>query len=142
MSWQTGAHAPHIVAAATGAAGLIAAGILGALAGFLWLPLLWLQLPLWLAGLWGVCVYPTLWAQRSGGELQNGQLYIRRGVCWRREWRIPLSALRGLEWWESPLHRFADCRTLILHYTGGRVFLPLLPREQAMVLWEQLEAVL
>ncbi len=120
-------------------------GLMGAVVGVaawqLWLPLLWLLLPVGLCGAWIVWWYAVHWAAGYDGAMKTERLCFRRGVFWRREWILPLSALRGVEQWEPPLHRLCGCRTLLLRHTGGTVLLPLLPREQAAALWQRLEAL-
>ena len=120
-------------------------GLMGAIVGVAawrwWWPLAWLLLLLGLCGAWIVWWYAARWAAGYGGTMETERLYIRRGVFWRREWMLPLSALRGVEQWEPPLHRLCGCRTLLLRHTGGTVLLLLLPREQAATLWRRLEAL-
>ena len=62
------------------------------------------------------------------------------GVFWRREWYIPLSALCTFESWETPLQRRLGCRTLILHFAGGAIVLPLLSAQDSERLVEKLKA--
>ena len=141
MSFGAEKRAARLLALWIGIGGVVAHFVIGYLAWWLWTPLAWLFLPLYPCLYWAVWVYPVRWAAGYGGELDASQLYIHRGVLWRREWLLPLSALRSVEWWEPPLHRLFGCRTLLLRHTGGTVLLPLLPRGQAAALWKRLEAL-
>ena len=66
------------------------------------------------------------------------------GVLFKKELYIPLSSLRTVESWVTPLHRAFRCRTIVLRFAGGAAILPLLPAAEAgelARLLEQLESV-
>lgn len=104
----------------------------------------------WLAG-WAWCAVPIIIAAPlfTGyiprltaslyGKMDGMRLYVRYGILWRRETVVPLSALRTFEAWTPPLHRLFKCRTVVLRFAGGCVFLPLLDEKTASRLTEQLE---
>ncbi len=73
------------------------------------------------------------------GEMDHGRVYVRYGILWRRETVVPLSALRTFETWIPPLHRLFRCRTVVLRFAGGSVFLPLLDEKTACRLTARLE---
>lgn len=73
------------------------------------------------------------------GEMDHERLYVRYGVLWRRETVVLLGALRTFEAWTPPLHRLFHCRTVVLRFAGGSVFLPLLDEKTACRLTARLE---
>ena len=73
------------------------------------------------------------------GKLDTERLYVRYGILWRRETVVPLSALRTFEAWTPPLHRLFHCRTVVLRFAGGSVFLPLLDEKTAQTVAARLE---
>ena len=65
-------------------------------------------------------------------------------MLFKKELYIPLSSLRTVESWATPLHRAFRCRTIVLRFAGGAAILPLLPAAEAgelARLLEQLESV-
>lgn len=68
------------------------------------------------------------------GDCRPEGIYVRFGVIWRREMRVPFSTLRTYEIWAPPLHRVFRCRTVILRFAGGSVWLPLLATETAAMI--------
>ena len=48
--------------------------------------------------------------------------------------------MRTFESWETPLQRRLGCRTLILHFAGGAIVLPLLSAQDSEQLVEKLKA--
>lgn len=104
----------------------------------------------WLTGsLWSltplIVVLPlTVWylprlVSSLYGEINQERLYVRYGIVWRREAVVPLSALRTFETWTPLLHRLFHCRTIVLRFAGGCVFLPLLDEKTACRLTAYLE---
>lgn len=107
---------------------------------WLWGPTVWVALPIAaLIGLW----YRLLprWVASVYGALTERGVYLRCGVWWRREITVPLDALRTFETWVPPLHALFRCRTVVLRFAGGCVWLPFLAEDTAQALTARLEDV-
>ena len=141
MSFKAGERATALMTWLIGSAGIATGLLIGGLAGWLWTPLLWLLIPLCVGVVGFLWFYPRRWVAGFSGEMTAECLLVHRGVFWRREQWLLLSALRSVSLWEPPLHRRFGCRTLILRGTGGSVVLPLLGYSQAAALWRRLEAL-
>lgn len=140
MEWQLGDSARRVLRLWISLAGIVGCLLAGGLAG-LFTP--WLLIPAGvLAGgtvflaLW----YPGRYVSAFRGCMDRHAVRAQTGVFWRREWYIPLSALRTFESWETPLQRRLGCRTLILHFAGGAIVLPLLSAQDSEQLVEKLKA--
>lgn len=72
------------------------------------------------------------------GSCDAQAVRAEKGVFWTQKLFIPVSSLRTVESWATPLHRLCRCRTIVLRFAGGAAFLPFLPEEQA----ERLTALL
>ena len=140
MEWQLGDGARRVLRLWISLAGIIGCLLTGGIAG-LFTP--WLLIP---AGIWaGAAVFLALWypgryVSAFRGCMDQHSVRAHTGVFWRREWYIPLSALRTFESWETPLQRRLGCRTLILHFAGGAIVLPLLSAQDSERLVEKLKA--
>lgn len=86
-----------------------------------------------------VMMYIPLWVRSFGGRMGDTAIYVRYGVLWKRETVVPFEALRTYEIWTPPLHGLFRCRTVVLRFAGGCVWLPLLDRTTAAVLTGRLE---
>lgn len=73
------------------------------------------------------------------GDMDPQRVYVRYGLIIRREMVVPLHALRTFECWTPPLHRLFRCRTVVLRFAGGCVWLPLLDAKTAERLTVRLE---
>ena len=105
-------------------------------------------LPMWygfvwcvvaVAWVWGVFVHVPRYCRAFGGEYDGQAVCWHGGVWWRRETRVPLSALRTFEVWAPPLHRLFRCRTMVLRFAGGSAWLPLLSESLAAALTAHFE---
>ena len=88
--------------------------------------------------------YPTRFVRSFRGSCREEALRAEIGVLFKKELYIPLSSLRTVESWVTPLHRAFRCRTIVLRFAGGAAILPLLPAAEAgelARLLEQLESV-
>ena len=88
--------------------------------------------------------YPTRFVRSFRGSCREEALRAEIGVLFKKELYIPLSSLRTVESWATPLHRAFRCRTIVLRFAGGAAILPLLPAAEAgelARLLEQLESV-
>lgn len=99
---------------------------------------LWCLVPIGLAAPLFVWYLPRL-TDSLHGRTDRGRLYVRYGVLWHWETVVPLGALRTFEMWTPPLHRLFHCRTMILRFAGGSVFVPLLDEKTACQLARYLE---
>ena len=90
----------------------------------------------WSFGWW----YAACWSRSLFGSVNKNVVYVRYGVLWRREALIPLSALRVVELWASPLHRVFRCRTAVLRFAGGAMRIPFLSQKDATRLCGFLES--
>lgn len=84
--------------------------------------LLWTLLCFW---------YTPSFCRRFRGEVTETAIRTFSGVLIRRQSVVPFAALRTIEVWAPPLHRFFGCRTIILRFAGGRAFLPLISEKTA-----------
>ncbi len=118
--------------AAIGALGVIA--VLRLCVGTGW----WYVLPavLYTAAWW----YSARWTRSVCGTADDERITVRHGVLWVRETVVPLQALRTLETVVPPLHRAFGCRTVVLRFAGGSVWLPLLDEQTATELMHRWEA--
>lgn len=138
MDWHLGEGARTVLRLWIALAGVAGCLLLGGLAGLL-TP--WLLLP---AGVWGggtvffALWYPDRYVREYRGRLDRDAVRAHTGVLWRRQWYIPLSALRTFESWETPLQRRFGCRSLLLHFSGGSILLPLLSAQDSERLTERL----
>lgn len=116
---------------------LVATGVVGA-GRVIMGPSGWYCLPI--GGVAFLCGWylPRL-IQSLNGELSDTHLYVCYGVWWRRETTVSLSVIRTYEMWRPPLHAVFGCRTVILRFAGGCVWLPLLDARTACRLAERLE---
>lgn len=120
------------------AAGLVAVTLSAALAGF-FTP--WLLVVTGFVGILTVYIslwYPPRYADVFQGSCDGTAIRAVKGVLWKRELFVPLSALRTFEMSATPVQRIFRCRSVVLRFAGGAVLLPLLPEQQA----EQLAAVI
>lgn len=85
--------------------------------------------------------YLPRWVASVYGTLTEQGVYARSGVWWRREVTVPLGALRTFETWVLPLHAVFGCRTVVLRFAGGCVWLPFLAEDTARTLTARLEEV-
>ena len=110
------------------------------LAGFLrWLiGSLWCLVPIAFAFPFLIWYVPRL-TDSLYGEMNRERLYVRYGLVWRRETVVPLHALRTFEAWTPPIHALFGCRTVVLRFAGGSVYLPLLDEKTARKVAERLE---
>ena len=99
----------------------IAVGVLGGASCFL---ILW---------------YPARFAAAFHGDYDGHAIRAVKGVLWKKELFIPMTALRTFEFWDTPLQRFFRCRTLVIRFAGGSALLPLMDAGEAAALSEQLE---
>ncbi len=131
MEFQAGPGARKILILWFSGAGVAAVTVIGALAGLL-TP--WLLLGCAAVGIATVILvwwYPPRYAARLRGLCDHQVLRAEKGVCWKKDLVIPLSSLRTVESWTTPLHRRYGCRTVVLRFAGGAAVLPLLEEEQA-----------
>lgn len=84
--------------------------------------------------------YPPRYAAALHGSFDGTAIQAVKGVLWKKEVFVPLTALRTLEIWSTPIEQAARCRMLTLRFAGGAVVLPFLSRETAAQLAAQLEA--
>lgn len=76
------------------------------------------------------CYVPFL-VRSVYGECRAEGLYVRFGVVFRREMHVPFSTLRTYETWAPPLHTLCGCRTMVLRFAGGSVWLPFISTDTA-----------
>lgn len=114
------------------------AAFFGALAGLLAVWLLAGSALVGAATLFGVLWYAPRYAGSLHGSCDAQAVRAEKGVFWTQKLFIPVSSLRTVESWATPLHRLCRCRTIVLRFAGGAAFLPFLPEEQA----ERLTALL
>lgn len=116
-------------------------GGITALLRLLWLPFGgWLLIPPLIAT--GVCVgYLPRLVRSLYGAIGDEAVYVRYGVLWKRETVVPFNALRTYELWTPPLHTVFRCRTVVLRFAGGCVWLPLLDEHVAARLTQRLEEI-
>ncbi len=118
---------------------VLAAGLIGLLAG-LFSPWILLGLiPVSVSGLFVFLWYPPRFAASLSGTFDGTAVRASMGVIWQKEIFVPMNALRTFECWKLPFHRFWKCRTIILRFAGGATMLPLLREEDAQLLVERLE---
>ncbi len=99
---------------------------------------LWCGIPILVAVPLWIWYLPRL-AGSLYGKMDEEHLYVRYGIVWRRETVVPLSALRTFESWVLPIHRLFRCRTMVLRFAGGSVYIPLLDEKTARRLAGRLE---
>lgn len=139
MEFQAGDGARKVLTLWTAGIGVLAAFLIGVVAGLL-TP--WLLIGSGLVGVATVAAcfwYPARFVRSFRGSCGAEALRAEMGVIFQKELYIPLSSLRTVESWATPLHRAFRCRTIILRFAGGAAILPLLPKEQAGELAELLE---
>lgn len=139
MRFAADAGAAKVLAAWIAGAGVLATGLAGCLAGLFtpWLLILAGAAALFtvFAALW----YPPRYVASLHGQFDGDAVRAVKGVLWKREVYIPVSALRTVETGSTPLQRLFRCRTVVLRFAGGAVMLPLLPDRQAAELAGRLE---
>ena len=144
MEFQVGDGARKVLTLWIAGTGVLAAFLIGALAGLL-TPWLLIGSGLVAAATVAVCFwYPTRFVRSFRGSCREEALRAEIGVLFKKELYIPLSSLRTVESWVTPLHRAFRCRTIGLRFAGGAAILPLLPAAEAgelARLLEQLESV-
>lgn len=133
MSFGAGKGAAAILCLVSAAGLLLIAAVLRLWVGDGW----WYLIPLAAYGVlrW----YTARWVQSLGGTADEKHIFVRYGVLWRRETVVPLRALRTFETFVPPLHRLFRCRTVVLRFAGGSVWVPLLAEETAQKLARRLE---
>ncbi len=98
----------------------------------------WLAIPLvCFEVLWWYC---ARFVRSLQGTMDAVRIRVQYGVLWKRETTVPLRALRTFETFVPPLHRIFRCRTVVLRFAGGSVWLPLLCEQTAQQLARRLEA--
>ncbi|HIW72703.1 MAG TPA: PH domain-containing protein [Firmicutes bacterium] len=123
------------------AAGILATGLAGCLAGLFTPWLLGLAALTGAATVVGALWYPPRYAASLRGRFDGVAVRAEKGVLWKREIYVPASALRTVESGSTPLQRKLHCRTVVLRFAGGAVLLPLVPEKEAEDLSRALEAV-
>ena len=139
MEFQAGTGARRVLRLWMAGIGVLAASLIGLLAG-LFTP--WLLIGSGLVGaatVVGVLWYPPRYAGNLQGSCTSEAVRAYKGVLWKQELFIPVSSLRTVESWATPLHRVFHCRSIVLRFAGGGVILPLLPEKQAQELARALE---
>lgn len=84
--------------------------------------------------------YPPRFTASLHGRFDGTAIHAVKGVLWKKEVFVPLTALRTLETFSTPIERLAGCRILTLRFAGGSVLLPFLSRDEAARLAALLEA--
>ena len=139
MEFHTGDGARWVLAIWLAALGVAGAALCGVLAGLFssWLLLGsgLIALVTLFAALW----YPPRYARSLTGRCESEAVRARKGVLWKQELYIPVSSLRTVESWVTPLQRLFRCRTIMLRFAGGAAVLPLPPEKQAAALVDLLE---
>lgn len=138
MEFQAEQGARRLLAIWLSAGGILLAAFFGALAGLLAVWLLAGSALVGAATLFGVLWYAPRYAGSLHGSCDAQAVRAEKGVFWTQKLFIPVSSLRTVESWATPLHRLCRCRTIVLRFAGGAAFLPFLPEEQA----ERLTALL
>lgn len=139
MEFQAGAGACRVLRLWMAGIGILASSFIGLLAGLL-TPLLLIGSGLTgLVTLVGALWYPPRYARFLQGSCTSEAVRAVKGVFWKQELFIPVSSLRTVESWTTPLHRIFRCRSIVLRFAGGAAFLPLLPEAQAQKLTRLLE---
>ncbi len=139
MEFHTGDGACKVLAIWIAALGVMGATFTGALAGLFTPWLLIVSGLVVVATLFGAIWYPPQYARSLSGRCGEDEVYAEKGVFWRQEVFIPVSSLRTVESWVTPLQKLFRCRTIILRFAGGAAILPLLPDAQAQELTRRLE---
>lgn len=139
MEFRAGDGARRVLMALAALLTVLSAGVVGLLAGLISPWLLLGLIPVGLAGLLAFLWYPPRFAASLSGSFDGTAVRASVGVLWRKEIFVPMNALRTFECWKLPLHRFWNCRTIILRFAGGATMLPLLREEDAIRLVERLE---
>lgn len=138
MRLQADSGARKVLMVWISAAGMIAVALISALAGFF---TSWLLI---LSGLIGALTvfaflwYPPRYVSSMNGSFDGTAVRAVKGVIWKQELYVPVSALRTFEISATPVQRLFRCRSVILRFAGGAVLIPLLPKQQA----EQLEKIM
>lgn len=139
MEFQAGDGACRVLRLWLAGLGILAASLIGLLAGLF---TGWLLVGSVLAGLttlWGILWYAPRYARGLQGTCSSEAVRAYKGVLWKQELYIPISSLRTVESWATPAQRLFGCRCIVLRFAGGAAVLPLLPEEQAQQLARMLE---
>ncbi len=135
MTFDAGRGAVAVMRSAVVVVLLIAAAVVRMVIGDGW----WYAIPLLIySGFWWYC---GRFAKSLSGEMRGAYIRIRYGVLWHRETCVPIRALRTFETFVLPLHRIFRCRTIVLRFAGGSVWLPLLDESTAQAVARKLEGV-
>ena len=134
MTFHVGRRALFLLCTASALIAVVLVGVLRVVMG----PSAWYAIPF--AALVFVCgwYWPRL-IRSMCGELSDAHLSMCYGVWWHRETTVSLDAIRTYELWTPPLHAIFGCRTMVLRFAGGSVWLPLLDIRTARCLAERLE---
>jgi len=74
--------------------------------------------------------YPVKYVDSICGHFDGAAVHAEHGVFWRQKLYVPVSALRTVEHWQTPLQRYCHCCTVTLRFAGGGVVLSMLSDEQ------------
>ena len=74
--------------------------------------------------------YPARYVDSIRGHFDGKAVHAGYGVFWRQKLYVPVSALRTVEHWQTPLQRYCHCCTVTLRFAGGGVVLSMLSDEQ------------
>lgn len=139
MDFRAGTGACRVLRLWVTGIGLLAASFIGLLAGLFTAWLLLGSVAAGVATLWGVLWYAPRYTGNLQGSCNSEAVRAFKGVLWKQELYIPISSLRTVESWATPLQRLFRCRCIVLRFAGGAAVLPLLPEEEAHLLARILE---
>jgi membrane protein YdbS with pleckstrin-like domain len=119
--------------------GILATALISLLAGLFTPLLLRGSAVVGLVTIAAVLWYPPRYVSQMSGSFDGTAVRAVKGVFFKQELFIPVTALRTFESSATPIQRLFHCRTIVLRFAGGAVMLPLLPSEQAFTLMKALE---
>ncbi|MDD2362793.1 MAG: PH domain-containing protein [Oscillospiraceae bacterium] len=119
--------------------GIVLSSLISALAGLLTPWLLIISAAVGAATVFVALRYPPKYASVMKVDFDGIAVKAVTGVFIKKQLFVPMTALRTFELCSTPVQRFFGCRTVILRFAGGAVFLPLLPVKQAEELVAALE---
>lgn len=121
------------------AAGIAATALVSALAGLITPWFLVGSTIVGIATIFAALWYPSRYVDVFSGSFDGMAVRATIGVIRRQEIFVPIKALRTFELCSDPVQRIFKCRTVILRFAGGAVYLPLLPETQAFQLAKDME---
>lgn len=139
MHFTVGRGAVKVLTVWICAGGITATALISALAGLI-TP--WLLVGSSIAGtatIFAALWYPPRYADVFSGSFDGVAVRATIGVIRRQQIFVPIKALRTFELCSDPVQRIFKCRTIILRFAGGAVYLPLLPETQAFELAQNME---